>query len=295
MISGLSYPQNGNIILDGVDIKNINPQKRSIGFMFQDYALFPHLTALENILFPLDRKIIRKSTMKPVNDFLKRMGIESLSNSYPTNLSGGEKQRVALIRSIINNPSCLLLDEPFSALDAYVRGEIVSYTKEILQEMKIPTLMVTHDVKELYHFADQVVILNTEGKIDQMGTVSEIYENPATLLAGKIVGQMNCIPAHKSKSDLLSVLNITLSDYKDRSSGKGEGLVCFRPGKTVLNKNPTNENSVQCKIKSVIKIDAIDHCRIKVEKLTLDAISPENSEFKNGDTAYFNIIDPIFF
>lgn len=194
-VAGLDYPNSGKIILDGKDITNKPAWERDIGLVFQNYALYPHLTVYDNIALPLTVKGFKKEEIsKRVMQIVKVMGIEEHINKYPRQLSGGQQQRVALARAIIKQPKLLLLDEPLSNLDAKVRVELRSYLKTLQRQLNITALHVTHDQSEAMAIADNLIVLNG-GAVDQVGSPKDIYENPKTMFVSTFIGMLNVLPA----------------------------------------------------------------------------------------------------
>lgn len=179
IIAGLDKPNNGTIWLSGKECTNASIQNRQIGFVFQNYALFNHLTVFQNIAFGLQlRNLTKIQIVDRVNLLLKLIQLEKFANILPLHLSGGQRQRVALARALAIEPSVLLLDEPFGALDIQVRKDLRVWLKKLHEQVSVTTLFVTHDQQDAIELADEVVILN-QGKIEQIGTVQEIYDHPA--------------------------------------------------------------------------------------------------------------------
>src|SRR3984893_7335062 len=184
IVAGLDYPDSGSILFDDQDATLIPIRKRRVGFVFQHYALFRHMTVLKNIAFGLD-VLPRRHRPKPVeirgkvSELLRLVQLAGLENRLPSELSGGQRQRVALARAPAIEPRILLLDEPFGALDALVRKELRAWVKQLQRQLRITTLFVTHDQDEALEMADRVVVMNA-GRIEQIGTPSEVCEEPAT-------------------------------------------------------------------------------------------------------------------
>jgi len=184
LIAGLDYPDSGSILFDDQDATRLRIQKRRVGFVFQHYALFRHMTVFQNIAFGLDvmpRRVRPPKTRirEKIGELLRLVQLPGYENRFPHQLSGGQRQRVALARALAINPRILLLDEPFGALDAKVRKDLRSWVKQLQQELKITTLFVTHDQEEALEIADRVVVMNL-ARIEQIGTPMEVYEDPAT-------------------------------------------------------------------------------------------------------------------
>ena len=177
LILGITDISSGKIIYDGEDITDVPLEKRGFNIVFQDYALFPNLTAYENIVYGLRNKP-GISTEKDVQDFIHLLGLEEHLNKRISQLSGGQKQRVALARTMVMKPKILLLDEPLSALDGVIKESIKSKIKEIAREFSLTTIIVTHDPEEALTLSDKVLIIN-DGEIAQYGTPEEIIQQPA--------------------------------------------------------------------------------------------------------------------
>ena len=188
IIAGLEIPTSGEVWIDGKCVNDLSPAERGIGFVFQSYALFRHMTVYENIAFGLD--IQKKSKIEidaRVNELIELTGLKGLEKRYPNQLSGGQRQRVAFARALAPNPSLLLLDEPFAAIDTKVRKELRQWLRQMIYKVGITSIFVTHDQDEAVEVADQIVVTN-EGKVEQTGTPSEIYKNPQTPFIAKFIG-----------------------------------------------------------------------------------------------------------
>ena len=180
MIAGLEVPDEGRVIIEGDDVTDVDPRYRDIGFCFQHYAPFRHMDVSKNIGFGLRvRKQPKDVINAKVNELLGLVKLEGKADSYPAQLSGGERQRMALARALAIEPRVLLLDEPFGALDAIVRTELRHFVKELHQQIKVTTILVTHDQDEAMEVADQLLIMHS-GKIEQAGGPTELYDQPAT-------------------------------------------------------------------------------------------------------------------
>ncbi|NCJ05267.1 sulfate ABC transporter ATP-binding protein [Synechococcales cyanobacterium C] len=195
-ISGLETVDSGKILINGQDTTNLDVRQRNIGFVFQHYALFKHLTVRQNVAFGLDiRKRPRGEVQQRVGDLLELVQLTGLGDRYPSQLSGGQRQRVALARALAVQPQVLLLDEPFGALDAKVRKELRAWLRRLHDEVHVTSVFVTHDQEEAMEVADEVVIMN-HGRIEQVGTPEEIYDNPATAFVMSFIGPVNVLPGH---------------------------------------------------------------------------------------------------
>jgi sulfate transport system ATP-binding protein len=227
IIAGLDHadPGSGQIRFHGEDVTNVPAGKRKVGFVFQHYALFKHMTVFENIAFGLNVRR-RRDRPKPVeiservHELLKLVRLEGLSERFPTQLSGGQRQRVALARALAVEPRVLLLDEPFGALDAKVRKDLRRWLRQFHDEVHLTTVFVTHDQEEALEIADEVVIMN-QAKVEQVGTPQEVYDRPASPFVYRFLGNVNVLPSHAlSECGLHQVRTVAIED---------EGMVYIRP------------------------------------------------------------------
>jgi len=193
MIAGLETPDEGDIVINGVKVNDIEPGKRGIGFVFQSYALFRHMTVYDNIAFGLRvQKAKKEDIHKKVTELIELIGLKGLDKRYPSQLSGGQRQRVAFARALAPNPQLLLLDEPFAAIDAKVRKELRRWLKQTISKLGITSIFVTHDQEEAVEVADEIIITN-KGQIEQKGSPIEIYKNPQTPFVAQFIGESNLI------------------------------------------------------------------------------------------------------
>ncbi len=193
MIAGLETPDSGDIIIDGIRVNDIAPSERGIGFVFQNYALFRYMTVYDNIAFGLELKKVKKSDIrKRVNELIELTGLKGLEHRYPNQLSGGQRQRVAFARALAPNPSLLLLDEPFAAIDAKVRKELRSWLREMIYKVGITSIFVTHDQEEAVEVADEIIVTN-KGRVEQTGDPVSIYKKPETPFVSEFIGQSTLI------------------------------------------------------------------------------------------------------
>jgi sulfate transport system ATP-binding protein len=191
IIAGLEWPDSGRIEEDGSDITDRHARQREVGFVFQHYALFRHMSVFENIAFGLRvRKAPKHEIEAKVNELLHLVRLDGLGGRKPSQLSGGQRQRVALARALAIRPKILLLDEPFGALDAKVRVELRQWLRRLHDEIGMTSVFVTHDQEEAFELADEVVVMN-HGKIEQRGTPDEVFEHPATPFVMDFLGNVN--------------------------------------------------------------------------------------------------------
>lgn len=191
LISGFESPDGGTILINGKDIKGLSPQQRHVNTVFQSYALFPHLNVFDNIAFGLRCKGLAKAVIcEQVDEALKMVKLAHLRERKPYQLSGGQQQRVAIARAVINKPSILLLDEPLSSLDYRLRKTMQIELKQLQTQLGITFIFVTHDQEEALSMSDRVVVMH-EGRIEQIGTPREVYEEPHSLRVARFIGEVN--------------------------------------------------------------------------------------------------------
>ena len=191
IVAGLEWPDTGEILLAGTDATELTPQKRGVGFVFQHYAAFKHMTVRQNIAFGLEvRKRPKQEVRARVDELLALVQLAGFGDRYPGQLSGGQRQRMALARALAPEPKVLLLDEPFGALDARVRAELRVWLRRLHEETHTTTVFVTHDQEEAMEVADRVVVMN-RGRVEQVAGPRELYDSPANEFVMSFVGQAN--------------------------------------------------------------------------------------------------------
>lgn len=205
LIAGLDKPTSGEIYLNEKDASGLPPSKRDFGIVFQSYALFPNLTACQNVVYGLKNRKMSKGQINEIcYRYFDMVGLSDKMDRYPSQLSGGEQQRVALARALVTNPKFLLLDEPLSALDAKVRIKLRREICAIQKELKLTTIMVTHDQDEALTMADRIIIMN-KACIVQSGTPQEIYEDPKTRFAADFIGSINFFETEKGSEKIYAI------------------------------------------------------------------------------------------
>ncbi len=195
IIAGLETPDSGTILFNGADTTESHVRERKVGFVFQHYALFKHMTVFDNVAFglnvrPRETRPSKSQIKEKVMELLRLVQLESLAQRYPAQLSGGQRQRIALARALAVEPQVLLLDEPFGALDAQVRAELRRWLRRLHDEIHVTSVFVTHDQEEALEVADRIVVMN-KGKIEQAGTPDQVYEHPANPFVLNFLGNVN--------------------------------------------------------------------------------------------------------
>jgi putative spermidine/putrescine transport system ATP-binding protein len=221
MIAGFEQPTSGTIRLGGVDVTSLPPFDRDVNTVFQDYALFPHMTVEQNIEYGLKvRKVPRPERRTRVGDALATVRLEGYGARRPSELSGGQRQRVALARALVNRPRVLLLDEPLGALDLKLRGEMQSELKEIQRQVGITFIFVTHDQEEALTMSDRIAVFNA-GCIEQIGTPPELYEQPVSTFVAGFVGTSNLLTGDLAHRVLGTYGNFTVRPERIRTVAPG--------------------------------------------------------------------------
>lgn len=228
IIAGLEKPDDGQIFLTDQDVTNHKTQKRNVGFVFQHYALFKHMTVEKNIAFGLEiQKKSKQEIKEKVAELIDLVKLTGYNRHYPSQLSGGQRQRVALARALAPEPRVLLLDEPFGALDAKVRKNLSRWIRDLHDRIHVTSVFVTHDQNEAIEIADKLILVN-RGRIEQIGTAPEVYESPATKFAASFVGNVNVIEARLEKERI--TINGTTGSLKHQPLENGS----FEPGEVIL-------------------------------------------------------------
>lgn len=276
-ISGLISPVNGTITnndkcyFDSSKSFNNPPEKRNIGYCFQNYALCPHMNVYKNLAFPLKVKKHRKGGIKlKVCEMLKFIDMSSLKSQFPNTLSGGEKQRVALGRALIYDPTLLLLDEPLANLDANLKRDLSKRIKKIHNDFGITTIYVTHDQLEAFELADRIAIMH-EGKIIQIGTPKEIYDSPINIFVANFIGRNNILELSEELGQLLNI-------HSKKS------YLAVRPKEIKL----SNEKGIKAKITNIKYLGNYYEVSLDYNNQMLCIFIDDITDFKVKDIVYFN-------
>lgn len=290
IIAGVDIADSGRILLDGAEVVGpntfIEPEDRSVGFMFQDYALFPHLTVMENVAFGL-KKLPRHEARARAAEAIARIGIEALSNRYPHTLSGGEQQRVALARALAPKPAILLMDEPFSNLDRGLRERVREETVATLRELGTTAIVVTHDPEEALSAGDRVVLMR-KGRIEQIGTGYDLYDHPNSLYAAEFLCPCNRLAGIYRDGWIQTTLG-AFPARLDLPNG-GKAFACVRPQALRLT---TSGEGLSGRIVASSFLGEIEQLSIKVEGVSapLRLRTTERINVRPGE-AIFLTVDP---
>ena len=226
MIAGLEMPTAGDVFIRGQRVNDIPVQQRNIGFVFQNYALFKNMSVFKNIAFGLKIKKWKRAEIKArIAELLKLFGLEGLDNRYPHQLSGGQRQRVAIARALAPQPSVLLLDEPFGAVDAKIRQELREWLVTLHHDLNVTTIFVTHDQEEALEVANRIVIFS-RGALEQLGTPREVYDQPANEFVARFIGVMNVLELEVRDG----LARIGELEFPNHGQAEGQKLrIGFRP------------------------------------------------------------------
>jgi sulfate transport system ATP-binding protein len=255
IIAGLEFATHGSILFGGEDASKKDARSRQVGFVFQHYALFRHLSIFENVAFglrvrPRSTRPTKAEIKDKVLELLKLVQLEGLAERYPSQLSGGQRQRVALARALAVEPSVLLLDEPFGALDARVRQELRTWLRHLHDDLHITSVFVTHDQEEALEVADRVVVMN-HGKIEQIGTPDDVYEHPANPFVMNFLGSVNVFHGrvHNGEAHLGPPIPSTPVSY-------------VRPHELDITRQPSNEAGVEAIIRYIHAVGPTVHLEL---------------------------------
>ena len=225
LIAGFEQSQSGELFIAGKEVSKLNPWERDVGLVFQNYALWPHMTVFKNISFGLEEKKVPKNEINDrVDEVLELVGMQELKHRYPYQLSGGQQQRVALARTIVVRPKVLLLDEPLSNLDAKLRNQMRIELLELHNKLQITTIFVTHDQEEANSISDNIAIFN-EGIIQQVGAPIELYNNPENLFVANFLGTINVLNGELQNGSFKSTKNFELKNVKSENKMKCSLLI----------------------------------------------------------------------
>jgi len=271
MLAGFETPTNGEIYLDGNPISNIPPHKRGIGMVFQNYALFPHMTVYENLAFPLRvRKFLKDETDKKVEKALSMVSLSGFGSRMPAQLSGGQQQRVAVARALVFDPAVVLMDEPLGALDKNLRESMQYEIKHIHESIGVTVVYVTHDQSEALTMSNRIAVFN-DGKVQQLSSPDKLYEEPVNSFVAEFIGENNTFQGEvedisndrcKIKLDLGG--EIFANPIRVKSKGE-KSIVSLRPERAIIDPEEKMDNKFKGKIEEVIYHG--DHTRVRLDLL----------------------------
>jgi len=299
IIAGLEAPDSGTVHLEGEEATDRSARDRGVGFVFQHYALFRHMTVFENVAFglrvrPHRRRPAEDQIRKRVNELLGLVQLEWSGGRYPSQLSGGQRQRVALARALAVEPRVLLLDEPFGALDARVREELRQWLRRLHDELHVTSVFVTHDQEEALEVATKVAVLNN-GRLEQVGTPEELYHHPATPFVSAFLGNVNLFHG-RIEDGRIYVRGTPIALHDDRHAGAANGeraMVYVRPHQLGIHLAPNGGESFSATVRHInaagprVKIELTsqwgDPVRVEIDHTEYRALA-----LKEGGTVYLS-------
>lgn len=272
IIAGLETPDRGEIYLKKENVSSLSVQQRSVGFVFQHYALFKHMTVKKNISFGLEIQHKKKGEIEAkVSELISLVKLEGYENHYPSQLSGGQRQRVALARTLATQPAVLLLDEPFGALDAKVRDNLAKWLKELHHRLNITSVFVTHDQDEAIEISDKIVVIN-RGRVEQIGNAEEVYERPQSRFVASFIGHVNIVDAVIRDGGLFikdtdyRIVDGTMDTSEDRDT-----VLLVRPENVIIHRTAV-PHAFPCRIKDSHYRGSFYEVEIELGRTTIKAV-----------------------
>lgn len=267
IIAGLEQADSGIVKFNGEDITTQHVSERGVGFVFQHYALFKHMTVFENVAYgltvrPRKTRPSKAEIAEKVNSLLKLVQLDWTADRYPSQLSGGQRQRIALARALAVEPKVLLLDEPFGALDAKVRAELRRWLRRLHDEINVTTVFVTHDQEEALEVADKIVVMN-KGRIEQQGTPEEVYDTPSNPFVYEFLGNVNLFHA-RVKHGHSTIGNIHIPSPEHAEREEQQGLAYVRPHEIEVLTQPT-ENAIKVNLDLVTIVGPVARLEVLTE------------------------------
>lgn len=291
VIAGLDFPDSGAVLTADSDVTARSARDRNVGFVFQHYALFRHMTVFENVAFALRvRGWKNADVVDRVRELLDLVKLDTLEKRYPSQLSGGQRQRVALARALAAQPNVLLLDEPFGALDAKVRKDLRQWLRRLHDELHVTSVFVTHDQEEAFEVADKVVVMNA-GRIEQIGSPQEIFEQPANAFVMDFLGQVNVFHGRIEKGKaVLGDFEVDYPNYSEETPMPAK--VYVRPHELDLELEQLAESSLRARVVHINPLGSITRVQLFVPEIESEVnvdITPVRYAklgFKKGDWVY---------
>lgn len=278
MIAGLEDADSGEIWIAGKNVTNLAANQRKIGMVFQAYALFPNMTALDNVMFGLRMQKVDKATARDKSlRLLQRLGLEGQESKLPSQLSGGQQQRVALARALVVEPEVLLLDEPLSALDAKIRESLRDLLKELQRDLGVTTIFVTHDQDEALALSDRIAVME-KGEIVQLDTPSNIYSQPASRFVAEFVGTFNFIEAQAVESRKIQFGTFTLETARDVKNGPI--TIGIRPESLKLTDDNNSANLLKGRLTGISLHGNVVRlkCEVESDEFIIDLLNDQHTE-----------------
>lgn len=282
-LGGFLQPDAGRILIDGQDVTRLPPHKRTLNTVFQNYALFPHMTVLGNVAYgPLRAGLSRAQAHDRAHEALTMVGLDSMANRYPAQMSGGQRQRVALARAIVNRPKLLLLDEPLSALDLKLRKRMQLELKALQEKLGISFIFVTHDQEEAMAMADRIVVMN-QGTIQQVGGGDAIYQKPANRFVAEFIGDANLLTCERHQNQLrLACCGVAVTSAA--LPGATPVVAMIRPEDVSL-VDPAQPDAVPARVDDLVSIGSYTTVYLSINGTAIEArrIGANDLGLRKGD------------
>ena len=295
ILAGLERPDQGRILLHDIEVTDQRITDRRVGFVFQHYALFRHMTVTENVAFglsvlPKEQRPSSEKIQKKVDELLSLVQMRAMADRYPNQLSGGQRQRVALARALAVEPKLLLLDEPFGALDAKVRKELRRWLRRLHDELHITSILVTHDQEEALEAADRIVVMH-QGHIEQIGTPDEVYEHPATPFVYQFLGDVNVFHGRISQDETVHVEADRPPPAEGNASDEHE-VTFVRPHDLELSRSRTTTTQLEATVRFVItagsrvRLELVSHNSPQTIEVELTKERYRELRLQQGDVVF---------
>ncbi|MGH1429083.1 MAG: ABC transporter ATP-binding protein [Arenicella sp.] len=287
MIAGLLEPTSGKICLDGMDITHLAPNKRGLGIVFQSYALFPHMTATENVAFGLEMKGVEKTErLERARQALNQVKLTQFADRYPKDMSGGQRQRVALARALVIEPPVLLLDEPLSNLDAKLREEMRIELRLLQQDLGVTTILVTHDQEEALSMSDRIVVMK-QGDVSQIAAPLDLYERPINTFVSDFVGKTNLISGVITGDNEVTAGGTRLNIDTISHTGQSSVTLSIRPEKFYMSSDTSGH---EVRVDAAIFLGANWLYRVTSSMGELFVTQPNTGQagYAKGDVAWLS-------
>jgi sulfate transport system ATP-binding protein len=292
IIAGLEVADSGSVLHHDEDVTDHSPRDRKVGFVFQHYALFRHMTISDNIGYGLRVRGVKKAERQErVNELLRLIRLENYGSRYPSQLSGGQRQRVALARALAARPAVLLLDEPFGALDAKVRTELRQWLRRLHDEIHVTSVFVTHDQEEAFEVADRVVVMN-RGKVEQVGSPAEVFEHPANAFVMDFLGQVNIFQGTIDGGKPVITGSVPPPALDQSGSRAALSDVYVRPHELAIEHKKNGEAAIEARVMHVnptgsrtkVELKAVESEQTILAELTSERFA--ELALKTGDTVF---------
>lgn len=300
MVAGFIRPTSGTLSIGDVDMTGVPPHKRTVGLVFQNYALFPHMSVRKNVEFGLKMQKVLTSERAPrVQEALELVQLEALGERMPSELSGGQQQRVALARALVIRPDVLLLDEPFGALDKQLRDHMRVELRELQQKLKISTLFVTHDQDEALSMSDRIVVMS-EGKVSQIGSPTDIYEKPESRFVADFIGRSNILSATvEGKGKIINAEGLKLPNKGEKPLRTESFSIMIRPECVAITKSDSKKSSsttnIKGKVTSTIYLGSIIQYGVQIDQGPSIVVTQNNTGLESfKDLVIGDEVDVLF-